>query len=228
MDLDGSFNLWIWALDPDPGCGYSLLAWSIVLIANWHLWDANKTHPKRPLLVKVKFFIWLTTERISVAVLILNLRDACDFHKACNFKDWMWSARADNTQIPAAGNRWMPAASASRLFLKDNPYHWVEHINMLSFHQTEKLSLSRYSYRGESSVERMASGFAGQHLPNICSYIVFRFADWTMLSTSAWSSKCIRLYLAWSSSMNSQSNSVDFKTMVMCFSTHSSAERSET
>lgn len=29
-------------------------------------------------------------------------------------------------------------------FLKDNPYPWVEHINMLSLHQIKKLSLSRY------------------------------------------------------------------------------------
>lgn len=187
---------------------------------SWHLWDANKTHLKRALLVKVKFFIRFTTGKISVTVLILNLHDSYNFHKACNFKDWMWTARADNMQIPAAGNRWMPAVSASCLFLKDNPYHWVEHINMLSLHQTKKLSLSRYLYRGESSSERMSSGFACQHLPNIFSYIIFRFADWATLSTSAWSSKCVCLHLAWSSSTSSQSNSTDFKTLVMCFSTY--------
>lgn len=148
------------------------------------------------------------------------MRDSCGFHKVCNFKDWMWSARADNMQIPAAGTRWMPAVSASCLFLEANPYHWVECINMLSLHQTKKLSLSRYLYRGESSNERMSSSLACQHLPNICSYIIFRFADWTMLSTLSWSSKCVRLYLAWSSSMRSQSSSADFQTMGMCFSTY--------
>lgn len=109
---------------------------------------------------------------------------------------------------------------ASRLFLKDNPCHWVEHISMLSLHLTKKLPLSRYLYRGESSTERMSSSFACQHLPNICSSITFMFAGWTMLSTWAWSSKHIRLYVAGWSSMSSQSNSVDFKAMVLCFSTY--------
>lgn len=197
MDLAGIYILWIWALDPDPGCGFgpgwSLLDWNIVLIVNWHLWDANKTHLNRPLLVKVKLFIQFTTEKIRVTVLILNLRDSCDFHKTRDFEGWMWSARADNVQIPAAGNRWMPAASASRLFLKDNPRHWVEHINMLSLQPAKKLALSRYLDRGESSVERISPSFAYRHLPNICSYVIFRFADWAVLSTSAWSSKCVPL-----------------------------------
>lgn len=129
---------------------------------------------------------------MSVTVLILNLHDSCNFIKraisriGCDLSGQIICRyllqETDGCQPP--------------LFLKHNPYHWVEHINMLSLHPTKKLSISVYLHRGESSVERVPSGFACQHLPNICSSVILGFADWAALSTLAWSSK---LCFAWAS-----------------------------
>lgn len=112
MNLDGCYNFWMWALTV-------IITWLKYCInSELTCLDAcsKQDTPQKPLLVKAKFFIWLTTEKISITILILNFLDSCSFHKACNYNDWMWSAWVDNIQIPAIATRWMPAVSASTAF----------------------------------------------------------------------------------------------------------------